>query len=291
MANITHDPIMLAAQERLLTKRAKLKVMASLTPLILKDDETIEEVVERVKTKASYVERFEWRENENVVIVAEDAEYNENRAKRHLKDCGVPLKYIEASFAGFTGNKKLVDACMACVPGDDSVFISGKTGCGKTHLAIAMLRDFIEKRIMEMPMERNARGAIIADPCYRAGMFVSIPRILMEIRMTFSGKTKKHVPWEIDSRTYETEEDVINKYVYEPILILDDLGSEKTTDFSTSILNIIIDERINNLKKTIITTNLSLQEIENHIDARIASRLSAMKNIKINMPDYRKKRS
>jgi len=41
---------------------------------------------------------------------------------------------------------------------------------------------------------------------------------------------------------------------------------------------------------TIVTSNLSLPEIEQHLGARIASRLSDMKVINIKMPDYRKKR-
>jgi len=73
-------------------------------------------------------------------------------------------------------------------------------------------------------------------------------------------------------------------------LIIDDLGAEKSTEFSITTLYIILDRRIRELKTTIITTNLSMSQIEEHLGARIASRLSEMKNIKINMPDHRKRR-
>lgn len=53
---------------------------------------------------------------------------------------------------------------------------------------------------------------------------------------------------------------------------------------------VFIDRKIRDAKRTIITTNLSLKEIEEKLDARIASRLSGMQNIKINMPDHRKRR-
>jgi DNA replication protein DnaC len=73
-------------------------------------------------------------------------------------------------------------------------------------------------------------------------------------------------------------------------LCLDDLGAEKTTEYAITTLYLIIDRRIRNEMQTIITTNLSLDEIEATLGARIASRLAEMKIIKINMPDYRKKR-
>ena len=93
-----------------------------------------------------------------------------------------------------------------------------------------------------------------------------------------------------DDNRDETESDVLDKYSSCELLILDDLGSEKTSDFTIQSLYLIIDRRYRNLKPTIITTNLTLPEIGEKIDARIASRLSEMKVIEINMPDYRKKR-
>jgi DNA replication protein DnaC len=83
---------------------------------------------------------------------------------------------------------------------------------------------------------------------------------------------------------------VIRDLCHHDLLVLDDLGAEKTTEFAITTLYIIIDRRIRDAKRTIITTNLSLKEIEDKLDARIASRLSGMQNVKISMPDYRKKR-
>lgn len=50
-----------------------------------------------------------------------------------------------------------------------------------------------------------------------------------------------------------------------PLLVLDDLGAEYKTEWSTSFLYDIIDTRYRSGKPTIITTNLSLSQLKNHL--------------------------
>ena len=57
------------------------------------------------------------------------------------------------------------------------------------------------------------------------------------------------------------------------LLILDDLGTEFQTTFSANVLYNVINARINKKKPFIISTNLSLEEIGNMYDERIASRI------------------
>jgi DNA replication protein DnaC len=273
-----------------LKKREELKVMGNLIPSTLKD-ETFIEIVERIKKEHPLEENIKPKTEElspEIHLQVEDAEYNEKRAICHLERCFVPPKYFKTSFDNFIGNDKIKQVCKDYAKIDDNILIMGPTGCGKTHLAISVLRYFIEQRIIKMPMQRSKEGKLISDPCYPAGLFITVPRLLMDLRSVYTGDRKKRNKW--DDNIKATEEDVINEYVEEKFLILDDLGAEKTTDFSLTSLYMIIDERINNFKRTIITTNLSLQDIEQKMDARIASRLSGMKTIKLNMPDYRKKR-
>ena len=49
------------------------------------------------------------------------------------------------------------------------------------------------------------------------------------------------------------------------LLILDDLGAEQKTDWSTVFLYEIIDERYRSDKPTIVTTNLSLKQLREHL--------------------------
>ena len=59
-----------------------------------------------------------------------------------------------------------------------------------------------------------------------------------------------------------------------PMLVLDDLGAERDTDHLRERISHILLERYENKRKTIITTNLSVDEFGRRTDQRIKSRLS-----------------
>ena len=68
---------------------------------------------------------------------------------------------------------------------------------------------------------------------------------------------------------------------------LDDIGAERSSDFSVSKLDQIIDARLG--KWTVITCNFTREQIAEHMDVRIASRLGRGKNVivdDINVLDY-----
>ncbi len=56
-------------------------------------------------------------------------------------------------------------------------------------------------------------------------------------------------------------------------LIIDDLGAEFQSSFSAACLYHVINSRINRKKPFIISTNYSLEEIEEIYDARLSSRI------------------
>ncbi len=91
-----------------------------------------------------------------------------------------------------------------------------------------------------------------------------------------------------DFSTNETSNDLIrdlreitfnNNYMLEDLLIncdlliIDDLGAEQVTDFSTNELFNLINKKLLNNKKMIISTNLNLPDIEKSYTTRIYSRL------------------
>lgn len=72
------------------------------------------------------------------------------------------------------------------------------------------------------------------------------------------------------------------------LLIIDDLGTENTTQFMASNLFSCINERINRNKSTIISTNLSLEEIRDRYSDRIFSRITSCYEIyRLECPDIR----
>jgi len=279
----------------------KRKAITSPTLLTSKDDsmDEVKQIIEGIKVKQmpsvafekpSYMSDEDWEEENRYEV--EDDKYNEKRVKKELWGCGVPEKYKDTSFNTFIGNDKIKEHCMALAEWEDDIMISGPTGSGKTHLAVSILRNIIERGVIKYPMGRDRTGnKLLFSPgvfgLMGSGEFVTVPRLLMDLRAVFSGSQKKQG---MDGWEVKTEQDAIAEYTKPSVLILDDLGAEKTTDYSLTSLYLIIDERINNLKRTIVTTNLTLKEIEEKMDARVASRLSGMKIIKLTMPDHRKKR-
>lgn len=194
---------------------------------------------------------------------------------------GIPRRYWGCSLDTFEGNPKLVNECRSYIEG--GMVLSGNTGCGKTHLAISLMKEY-EYRKKLKGYERN-KAMIHENP---EGMyspttirmkFITIPDLLLEIRSSFK-----------ESSSIQSEESIIDEYTEITFLVLDDLGSEKTSEYAITTLYIILDRRDREMMDTIITTNLSLAMVEEKLSARIASRMAGMKNIKINMHDYRKKR-
>ena len=240
-----------AAQIRLLKKREELKVTELSTPQTMNFHEEIQAIgrrgMELAKQRAEVAAAMEVIEGPRPV---KQPEPKAPEINRHI-----PKAYRECRFDTFHGNDKIVQGLMKLADTGCDIVLRGETGCGKTHLAVAI-------------MQHAGHG-----------YFTTAPELLLRIRSTFNEGTMR-----------ESEDEVIRDLCFHELLVLDDLGAEKTTEFAITTLYIIIDRRIRDAKRTIITTNLSLKEIEEKLDARIASRLSGMQNVKINMPDYRKKR-
>lgn len=228
-----------AANQRLLARRDSLK--ATTGPMKSNNTEELSDIIGRIK----FIPVEEPQQDEPV-----------RTHKPSLKYCGVAPKHLDCSFDNFRGNEQLVKDLKAS---RDSVFLSGKTGCGKTHLAVSILRE-----------------ASIQDVL--SAYFITVPEMLMRIRASFSPINE------------ESEEEIVKKFSDYEVLVLDDLGSEKTSEFSITTLFLILDRRDRYFKRTIITSNLSLKEIEESLGARISSRLAGMNPLQINMPDYRKNR-
>ena len=78
----------------------------------------------------------------------------------------------------------------------------------------------------------------------------------------------------IDSLKPDYDDVPLKKYAVEAdLFILDDLGTEYSSDFSRTGLNYIIDKRLNDGKSTIITSNLTDDELELRYLAPMCSRL------------------
>lgn len=182
----------------------------------------------------------------------------------YLEKSGIPPKYLDCSFETFKpadGIDHCLKICMRYVTEPVcNLFLYGGCGTGKTHLAVAIARDLLMKG--------------------KEVLFTSVPRLLFEIRKTFRQSSD-------DTETFSME-----KYISCPFLILDDFGLEKDTEWSKQTLDYIIYERDNNLSPTVITSNLSLDELSEKMGERISSRLAGIgKIVFFNGRDYRLRRN
>lgn len=71
----------------------------------------------------------------------------------------------------------------------------------------------------------------------------------------------------------EQAEETTRRYLHCDLMILDDLGTEMVTTFSISALYTLINSRLTNNKKTIISTNLTIEELRRLYSPQIVSRL------------------
>lgn len=151
-----------------------------------------------------------------------------------------------------------------------SVFITGKAGAGKTHLAIGLLRRRFCQRMRVEFEEYPAPDS--RDNIQYARFSGWQPKFIFLPAVEFFFELKQS--WDKDNSI--TESELVEKYSEAEFLLLDDLGSEKVSEWSRQMFYLLLDRRHRNQLQTIITSNLSLDEISEKIDDRISSRICEM---------------
>lgn len=134
----------------------------------------------------------------------------------------------------------------------------GYNGCGKTHLAGAII-DYLHRHTPDTQSVFFTAAEALAF--LRAGMNDEVMNYQRRLELLRGCQ----------------------------LLVLDDFGAEAYTDWGREQLFLIIDSRYFGEQPTIITTNLTIRDIE-RIDLRLGSRLTDMKLSKfvtINAPDFR----
>ncbi len=103
------------------------------------------------------------------------------------------------------------------------LLIVGDIGVGKTHLAVAILKQLIRKRVR----------------C----LFSDYRELLKQIQHTYNATVQ------------ETESDVLRPVFDAEVLVLDELGAVRPSDWVWDTVSLILNSRYNDRKTTIITTN------------------------------------
>lgn len=146
--------------------------------------------------------------------------------------------YLESALKALNASREFVTDCL-----EDShglgLLLTGPVGAGKTFLAAS-----IANALMQQEMQV---------------LFVVVPDLLDQLRATYKSE--------------DSELDLLDTAREVPILILDDLGAHNYTDWTRNRIYSIINYRLNEQLPTVITSNLSLGEMEEYLGARTTSRI------------------
>jgi DNA replication protein DnaC len=177
-------------------------------------------------------------------------------ADNMIELAGVPVIFQSASI------KDLEHATSKALSPYKSYFIKGNVGVGKSHMAVALMREYI--KAIPSGYDERKKEYCLDDADIFQPIFIEVPELLLRIRDTYS-----------DSNN-ESEKDIVELFSKTPFLVLDDLGSEKASEFSTLMIYLIINRRSTSGKTTIITSNLDLGQIRDRLSDRISSRIKGM---------------
>jgi DNA replication protein DnaC len=198
----------------------------------------------------------------------------EDRKAKLVKAALIPRRYSECSFQNYKATQGNASQLLAFnyafrlvreYPAvDRGLLFMGTVGVGKTHLSVAILRGLMEKGV----------------PC----LFYEFGSLLKEIQNSYNPVSQI------------SELKVLTPVFEAEVLVLDELGASKPTDWVRDTMMQVINTRYNDRKMTIFTTNyLDKRQhepdevLETRIGVRLRSRLFEMcKTVVIEGEDYRR---
>jgi DNA replication protein DnaC len=196
-----------------------------------------------------------------------------------LRRAGIPERYEHCSLDNFDSSYPGVDRSLAAAqmqvrgfaanyPLDSrGLILVGSIGAGKTHLAVGALKAVIA--------ERGAQG-----------LFCDYRELLRLIQNSYN------------PQVFTTELEILNPVMNAEVLVLDDLGAIRPSEWVWDTVSLVLNSRYNNMRTTIITTNypalppaaggLREETLGDRIGERMRSRLVEMcREVEMRGLDYR----
>jgi DNA replication protein DnaC len=162
----------------------------------------------------------------------------QERRERGLAAAHIPERYQNYTLDGYETRfrgadpslgrahltaQKFVEQWPADTSGQGLLFV-GSIGVGKTHLAVGVLRKLIEERGVK-------------------GIFCDYRELLKAIQNSYNGLVNT------------TEAEVLKPVLAAEVLVLDELGAQKPSEWVWDTVALILNSRYNSRKTTILTTN------------------------------------
>ncbi|MEX2053049.1 MAG: ATP-binding protein [Candidatus Paceibacterota bacterium] len=152
----------------------------------------------------------------------------------------VPARYADVKAADVPAN--ILEKYQEVRKTRQGLYIHGKVGTGKTHIAYALYR---------FPVSEGAR-------------FWNTTELLKEIREDFGRSVGERR--EVDESLME----------HRNVLFLDDMGAEKISDWVLETFYLIINRYYNEKLPIVFTSNCTIRELADKVGNRIASRIVEM---------------
>ncbi len=190
-----------------------------------------------------------------------------------MHDARIPPRYARCDLSNFvtypneklqltlTRARKFADTFPAVTKG---LCLIGPPGIGKTHIAVGVLRQSIQRTGVR-------------------GLFYDVRELLKMIRSTYNPVVRT------------AEMDILRPVMDAELLVLDDLGAEKPSEWVEETMNLIVNTRYNERRPTIFTTNYedtpddsNLDSLKVRVGFRMHSRLHEMcEFLEYEGPDFR----
>lgn len=187
---------------------------------------------------------------EEKALTQKREQYDKIKTAHH--DCQLPKRFALRTFDDYRATENAQTYALAVAKryankfeerleqGGGLVFC-GKPGTGKTHLAAAIANQIIESG--------------------RTVVFVSVMKALRRVKSTYS-KTSQ-----------ETEQEAINSFLKPDLLIIDEIGVQYGSDAEKVILFEILNGRYEDMRPTVILSNLEEDELGKFMGARVVDRM------------------
>jgi len=161
------------------------------------------------------------------------------KQNRKIKHCGIEVGWTDIK-DGFDFQKPFLDYVEKILDDKEEAgaYMYGGSGTGKTFLAKLLNNELVDKTVNVAFFKAVDLAMMLRSASMQKGDYMG--KLLMDLR------------------TVE-------------VLIIDDLGTQKNTDFVKEMMFSVFDTRYDNRKKTVITTNLTADDIG---DDRLDSRFS-----------------
>lgn len=201
-----------------------------------------------------------------------------------LRRAGVPPRFETCRLGDVTRRKGVtaaIDAAVAfaAAPTASGLLLTGSQGTGKTHLAVGILAARFDAWLERYPQATWEVGAgegsvaIEKRPSLEQ-RFVVVPSFLDRLRSAIQ---------------FRDPDDPLPDLFDVDLVVLDDLGREKVSDWASERLYVLVNERYNRRLPTIVTTNYPPSELAERGYEAIVSRLvEGAAVVPITASDYRR---